>query len=443
LLPSDSHNEFLELCALATAGGLDEEERQRLQQHLAQCASCRQAMREYDATAGVAAAAAGPASLALDLNPDPSWSPEQAESSFFNRLGQGTSEDEAGEQGTSSRRPGYPPLDTKSTQFPVPAGDDHIWRHVWLQYAATILLVAALGVCVYQIGIRGGMQVASTAGTSATPTPSPMEQQLSDAGHERAVLQNESAQREKLISDLRSQLADQSAEIARMKEAQARLEGDLHKEAANKGRLAQEQAQMAQQVAAAQVRAGELQDKLDSLARKSSADATQVAGLEAKINELTKTLRDRQDTVDQQQELLAHDRDIRELMGARDLYIAEVYDVARSGATQKPYGRVFYTKGKSLIFYAYDLDQQSGIKNARATFQAWGRRGADWQQALNLGLFYEDSVAKKRWILRFNDPKALAQIDAVFVTVEPNGGSRRPSSKPFLFAYLRIEPNHP
>ena len=27
--------------------------------------------------------------------------------------------------------------------------------------------------------------------------------------------------------------------------------------------------------------------------------------------------------------MLAHDRDIRDLMGARDLYIAEVYDVAR------------------------------------------------------------------------------------------------------------------
>ena len=46
---------------------------------------------------------------------------------------------------------------------------------------------------------------------------------------------------------------------------------------------------------------------------------------------------------ERQDELLSHDRDIRELMGARDLYIAEVYDIAGSGATQKPYGRVFYT----------------------------------------------------------------------------------------------------
>ena len=110
--------------------------------------------------------------------------------------------------------------------------------------------------------------------------------------------------------------------------------------------------------------------------------------------------------------------------------------------TQKPYGRVFYTKGKSLIFYAYDLDQQTEIKNA-STFQAWGRRGPDREQALNLGIFYEDNASKKRWILKLDDPKMLAQIDAVFVTVEPRGGSHKPSGKPLLFAYLKADPNHP
>ena len=129
-------------------------------------------------------------------------------------------------------------------------------------------------------------------------------------------------------------------------------------------------------------------------------------------------------------------------MGARDLYIAEVYDVARTGKTQKAYGRVFYTRGKSLIFYAYDLDQQTEAKKAN-TFQAWGRRGPDQQQALNLGIFYEDNASRKRWILKCDDPKTLAQIDGVFVTVEPNGGSHKPSGKSLLFAYLRIDPNHP
>ena len=75
--------------------------------------------------------------------------------------------------------------------------------------------------------------------------------------------------------------------------------------------------------------------------------------------------------------------------------------------------------------------------------KAWGRRGPDRQQALPLGIFFEDNAAKKRWVLKLDNPDVLAQIDAVFVTVEPNGGSRKPSGKPLLFAYLRVEPNHP
>jgi hypothetical protein len=46
-------------------------------------------------------------------------------------------------------------------------------------------------------------------------------------------------------------------------------------------------------------------------------------------------------------------------------------------------------------------------------------------------------------VLKFNDGKTLSQIDAVFVTLEPQGGSPKPSRKPFLFAYLKMDPNHP
>ena len=59
------------------------------------------------------------------------------------------------------------------------------------------------------------------------------------------------------------------------------------------------------------------------------------------------------------------------MMGARQLYIADVFDVDREGQTRQPFGRVFYTKGKSLVFYAFDLDRRSGDHNAKA-FQAWG-----------------------------------------------------------------------
>ena len=176
--------------------------------------------------------------------------------------------------------------------------------------------------------------------------------------------------------------------------------------------------------------------------QQSARDAEIARTAEAKVSDLTRQLQDREKEVQERDELLAHDRDIREVMGARDLYITEVYDVAATGETKKAYGRVFYTRGKSLIFYAYDLDRQPGLKVA-STFQAWGRRGPDRQHAVNLGLFFEDNAANKRWLLKCDDPAALAQIDAVFVTVEPGGGSHTPSSKTLLFASLKIDPNHP
>jgi Anti-sigma-K factor rskA len=208
-------------------------------------------------------------------------------------------------------------------------------------------------------------------------------------------------------------------------------------------------ARQEKELTAAQAKVQQLQETVDSLTKQHEETTSRAATLQEKVGELTELVRNRERELDQkqeevakQQDLLEHDRDIRELMGARDLYVAEVHDVVGTGQTNKTYGRVFYTKGKRLVFYAYDLDAQPGVKNA-STFQAWGRRGPDKQQALSLGIFYEDNLGKKRWVLKTSDPKTLDDIDAVFVTVEPNGGSHHPSGKQLLFAYLRVSPNHP
>jgi len=238
----------------------------------------------------------------------------------------------------------------------------------------------------------------------------------------------------------------ESAALSEAKSVQAarelNLEQTLQDQAADKKKVAQEQSNLSQQLTAAQASLAKTQTELSSLQQQRAQGQSRSESLEAQIRDLHGQIRDREQALDKEEELLAHDRDIRELMGARELYIAEVYDVAKDGQTKKPYGRVFYTRGKSLVFYAYDLDQQNGLKRA-STFQAWGSRGADRQQAKSLGVFYEDSAAKKRWVLKSDDPKKLEQIDGVFVTVEPDGGSLRPSGKPLLFAYLKVEPNHP
>ena len=439
MLPSGPHDEFLELSAVSTSGQLTEEEQKRLQEHLAVCPACREALREFESVVNDAIPAIG-AEQSSRVDPGPSWSESKAERAFFERL----AKEEGDPTGSAEERSGVP----AAFRRVLPIAPESTWRHVWMLYAAGILLFITLCLSAYWVGVRHGTDVAkstpppqATQHHVATENLPSLEEQLSDAAHEREIARAQIAQRDKALADLRRQLQQQSAEISGMKEAQDKLEATLQSDEAGKQELAQQRTELGQKLEAAQAESGTLQEQLNSLTRQSSTDTSQAKALGAKVEDLTRLLEDREKALNRQDELLAHDRDIREVMGARNLYIAEVYDTDEKGATRKPYGRVFYTKEKSLIFYAYDLDQQDG-KRAQA-FQAWGRRGPDFKQAVNLGIFYEDNASKKRWVLKSEDPKTLAQIDAVFVTVEPNGGSEKPSGKPLLFAYLRVNPNHP
>ena len=432
----EPHDEFLELCAVSTSGQLTEEDQGRLQEHLAVCSSCREALQQYEAIIRHAIPAMAE-QTPENLEAGPRWSEKRAASSLFERIAR--EEGKAG-IGPSGSIQTHHQNGARRVLSPASAA---AWRSVWALYAAGILLFIALGVCAYQVGIRRGTDAAKVTAPHQDPQSQvALEEKLSDASHERELARAQVGQRENLIAGLRRQLEQQSAKLDQVKAAQEQSETALRKADPGQQELIQQRTEAEQKFNAAQSGAQALQAKLDSIAETSSQDAKQVVTLDAKVNDLTNLLRQRDAAVDQQQELLAHDRDIRELIGARDLYVAEVYDVARTGATQKPYGRVFYTKGKSLIFYAYDLDQQTVVKNA-STFQVWGRRGPDREQAFPLGIFYEDNASKKRWVMKLDDPKLLAQIDAVFVTIEPNGGSRKPSGKPLLFAYLRVDPNHP
>jgi len=429
------HEEFLELCAISTSGELSEQEQKRLQDHLATCADCRQALREFEAAADIGMPLLSSELTTATLNEPSLTTREVAEATLTQEPAQTKTtplKSDSTEQSKGlifARRNGHGRTEVN-------------WNYVWMPFAAAVLLTVALGIYSYQFGKRRSPEVTQVNPNSPDSRVDALEQQMSDMGHEHEVLKTQLAERDRMIRELRRQTEEQSAALAEAKSAQANLEQSLQNDQNEKQQVAQERSNYTQRLDAAQVALQKTQAELDSLKQQRSGDQSRADSLEAQIKDLHGQLRDREQTIGKQDELLAHDRDIRDLMGARDLYIAEVYDVARDGATQKPYGRVFYTKGKSLIFYAYDLDQQPGVRNA-STFQAWGRGGADKQQALSLGIFYQDSGAKKRWVLKVEDARTLEHIDAVFVTVEPYGGSHKPSGKPLLFASLRIEPNHP
>jgi Putative zinc-finger len=441
------HEEFLELCAIATTGELSEEELRELREHLLECSECREAVREFQAAAEVAAPLL--ASGLLDSSPpvptgvdDGAANPaEVAEQMLAGNFASVSGNQEvAAERGKETGRSSTLPHDRGGNARRLRLN----WNYVWMPFAAAVMLAVALGLYSYQAGKRRASEPARRTATNAALVSKvdALERQLSDAGHEREVLSAALADRDRLIRDLRRQVRADSASLAQAAHAQAQLQASLASTLDNSKQLAQQQASASAALAAARQSLERTQAKLSSIEQQQQQKQEASASLEAQIEDLNGELRRTQQVVNKQQDLLAEDRDVRDLMGARDLYIAEVYDVGRDGTTRKPYGRVFYTKGKSLIFYAYDLDEQARARQA-STFQAWGQHGPNREHALNLGIFYEDSVAKKRWVLKFDNPQALAQINAVFVTVEPRGGSHKPSGKPLLFASLRIEANHP
>lgn len=433
-----SHEEFRELCAAAIAGELNSEEEAKLNAHLAVCPECRRAKSEYEIASvhGVAAAAAIHESK--EEADDDSWSVDAAERSFFERLDleerEKVGESPAPEARAAGKRFTYRPSRTA-------------WREIWMSLAAAILLAVALGITAYKTGVKRGTNSARTFSQPPRESDLSLEAQASDAGHERAQLQAQLDEDSKIIDDLKRKLSEQLKIVESLRADAA----DTHRSSeAQQGAASVNLAAKAkdEQLAAAQQKLVELQKSVETAAAQRDANSRQVASLEAKVNELTDLVRQREQALDQKevevarnQELLEHDRDVRDLMGARDLYMADIHDVGGKG-TEKTYGRVFYTRGKRLIVYAFDLDAYPGVQNA-SSFQAWGRRGPDKQQARSLGIFYEDNASKKRWVLKANDPKSLEDIDAVFVTVEPNGGSQHPSGKQLLFAYLRVNPNHP
>jgi hypothetical protein len=185
----------------------------------------------------------------------------------------------------------------------------------------------------------------------------------------------------------------------------------------------------------------EAKAEVEQLKSDQALAAATIVERENKIEELSDEMTTQASAAERERQLSMAANDVRELMGARNLHITDVYDFDGRGRRDKSFGRVFYTEGKSLIFYAFDLAQKSPA--SKVTFQAWGQREGGGTFARSLGVFHIDDGAQKRWVLRVNDARLLRSIDSVFVTVEPAPGRDKPSGKRLLYAYLGTQANHP
>jgi archaellum component FlaC len=423
----NGHEKFKELGASATLGTLSTSEWAELKSHLQLCDACREVYSQYLilASEGIPLLAAR-----YGKQEEPaSWDDMTTRRKLFDRV---RAAEHQSPPGPTSRL-------QAGVQLNLPR---RIQVNLLTSAALAACLVVAVGLAAYRVGSRAqvGVRQAQAQAEShfqnlAAEKKQSVHELLGVQTKKLFHLQAQGSQREQELSKLRSALRtveDRANKLAAANSAaDEQLQTVSQQRDALRGQLRDaEQAYQAVQAEIATFRAE--RDKTLLL----------TTSLESQIEELSTVNRDQERRLMDDEQYLAFDRDIRELMVARKLYIADVFDVDSRSRTRMPFGRVFYTQGKSLLFYAFDLDRQPGLKNA-STFQAWGRRETDQESPLNLGILYIDSESSRRWALRFDDPKQLAEIDAIFVTVEPQGGSQKPTGKPFLYAMLRKEANHP
>jgi hypothetical protein len=419
---------YEELCAVSTTGELSPEEWADLRQHVALCGPCSELLNEYTNLAQIGMAKLGPI-VQLD---------EEAPNRF--------AEKRAELRLTAALR--SKPLDEPEelvSNFPERSGRPgrgNARIAAALAAVAAVLLLSVVGA--YEAGERNGTRSPLPQRSKGVPVGS------AQPDAEKAQLKLQLAAAEKSLSEITTRATEAEKRAEELDGARASLDAQLQSLAQQNATastalasVTSERDGLRQQLSDASNSLERVNTELNQARQERQGTLLHIASLENDVSRLNASLAVSGTEASTNEKYLAQDRDIRELMGARQLYIADVFDVQHNGEKSKAFGRVFYTKGKSLVFYAFDLEAQPGYREAKA-FQAWGRPDTSSAKPISLGIFYMDSESNRRWVLKTDNPDALAQINAVFVTVEPKGGSAKPTGKPFLEAYLHsLPPNHP
>jgi hypothetical protein len=405
------HEYYEELCALFPIGQLSGEEYQELAEHLRACSSCCDATDEFSVILDKMPVA----DVDVDEKTLTALQGDSYRARFLNRaVAEGVPFSNAVMQSRFSIK-----------NWPWPR-----LRLIPMLAPVAAMVMVILSIQVFRLS-RRGLQV------NAQPTAMKLQsvsiekaqdqQLISELGAKIKRLQSEASQQQMVITELRSRLSESRAESN-----------------AENSELGSAKDQLMQ----LQKQAGETQRALDTakndLSRlRSEKDRVDAALVDQqfKINQLAAQVKEKDALAERERQLDSVASDVRNLMGARNLHILDVSDVDGNGLSKKSFGRVFLVEGESLIFYAFDLGDRGNP--AKVSFQAWAQVESRQNLAKSLGVFYVDDHAQKRWVLKVSDPKKLRAINSVFVTVEPLGGTERPTGKKLLYAYLGTQANHP
>ena len=240
-----------------------------------------------------------------------------------------------------------------------------------------------------------------------------MKQELATAESERESLSNELASAKEKLATLTTQTANRSAQDSPAVSQQA-----------------------GEQVAT-------LQAQVDRLGQRLAEEEVSLDVQKQTSKELSAKLDSTSSDLQRERDLKSAKSELGDLVAARNLHIVDVYDADGNGRRQQSFGRVFYIEGKSLVFYAYDLDDPSRFKT-NVVFHVWGGKAGMKEVTHSLGILHKDDAGQNRWAMTFDDPSVLAQINSVFVTAESaNKHYDEPHGKKVLYAYFGSQPNHP
>jgi hypothetical protein len=444
------HRRLKKMCSLAVTGQLGGAQMCELDEHIAACESCRKFLGEI-AQVSVQAMPL----LAEKHGAAPQFLPPQGiRERFLARLASETSDSEKGAALRSIPMPAvreFPTLRERETARPLGEENEpskqtlraigpRLWRALAVATSCVFLAIAA-----YYTGVRRTAQlppqltqahaVALTASLPPRITPKAIDSdRVNELERQKSELETQLVNMKQELADAESGRESLSNELASAKEKLAMLTTQAAK------RSAQDSPVIGQQT-------GEqitiLQAQVDRLSRRLAEEEVSL-GMQKQTNEeLSARLGSTSADLQREHDLKSARSELGDLVAARNLHIVDVYDADGNGRRQQSFGRVFYIEGKSLVFYAYDLDDPSRFKT-NVVFHVWGARAGMKEVTHSLGILHKDDAGQNRWAMTFDDPTVLSQINSVFVTAESaNKRYDEPHGKKVLYAYFGSQANHP
>jgi len=399
------HEHYDELCALAAAGDLCQDEWRELEDHLQVCSECQKALDEY-------------ADLYLTMV-------AEAEDLFPRAVPEGMKQ-----RFLARARGAGIPFSHPSKATPAQVGYFQIHRNALVLALFAVIVVALSS---FFIGIRfaGKRDRSSHPSMSAPPHQSPPGVTANSALGESDQIKSDLLRTTEQLRKTQDQLRGSSAALDEKQRELTTANVQVKSLDLQLAELRSLNSKLLSNDTNREAEIKRVQAELEQARQKQNNATVAVLADEQDIRQLRHQLQVAQD-------LNATLREAHDLIVDPRVKVFNVFPrVDETSKAQQASGKIFYIEGEKLVFYAYDLADPSKI-SAKTSFYLWGQ-APTVQHLVSLGKFEVANDDKGHWVLKVADPRLLAGLSSVFVTLEPDKGVvvTKPTGKRMLTALLR------